>query len=99
MCFHEQSLCARAAAETGDIWFAQVEQKKINLNDVEDMQDDMEELMAEMNDISDVMGRSYGLGEDVDEAELDAELAMFEVQHHTHTHLTRTRAPRSKNKI
>jgi charged multivesicular body protein 5 len=40
----------------------------------------MEELMSEMNDISDVMGRSYGLGEDVDEAELDAELAMFEVK-------------------
>ena len=40
----------------------------------------MEELMSEMNDISDVMGRSYGLREDVDEAELDAELAMFEVK-------------------
>jgi len=45
----------------------------------------MEELMSEMNDISDVMGRSYGLGEDVDEAELDAELAMFEVKRGTLT--------------
>ena len=34
--------------------------------------------MSDMNEINDMMGRSYGLGEDIDEADLDAELAMLE---------------------
>eukprot|EP00614_Pseudopedinella_elastica_P027447 CAMPEP_0172642104 /NCGR_PEP_ID=MMETSP1068-20121228/230692_1 /TAXON_ID=35684 /ORGANISM="Pseudopedinella elastica, Strain CCMP716" /LENGTH=204 /DNA_ID=CAMNT_0013455847 /DNA_START=79 /DNA_END=690 /DNA_ORIENTATION=+ len=63
----------KAAAST-----LKVEQKKINLGEVEDVHDDMEELFEEMEEINEVMGRSYGLGDDVDESELDSELAMLE---------------------
>lgn len=35
------------------------EMKKINISEVEDMTDDMADLMEDMNEINDVMGRSY----------------------------------------
>mmetsp|Transcript_58599 Transcript_58599/g.115077 ORF Transcript_58599/g.115077 Transcript_58599/m.115077 type:complete len:237 (-) Transcript_58599:319-1029(-) len=55
-----------------------VEQKKVNLDEVEDMHDDMEDLFEEMEEINSVMGRSYGMGDDIDESELDAELELLE---------------------
>lgn len=35
------------------------EVKKIDINKVEDMTDDMADMMEDMNEINDVMGRSY----------------------------------------
>lgn len=35
------------------------EVKKININDVENMADDMTDLMEDMDEINEVMGRSY----------------------------------------
>lgn len=34
--------------------------------------------MEEMNEVQDALGRSYGIGDDVDEADLDAELACLD---------------------
>jgi charged multivesicular body protein 5 len=50
------------------------EYKKININDIENIQDDMEDMLEQANEIQDVMGRTYGMP-DVDEDDLEAELA------------------------
>lgn len=47
--------------------------KKINISEVEDLQDDMEDLLEDANEIQEVLGRSYGTPE-VDEEDLEAEL-------------------------
>ena len=47
---------------------------KIDIDKIERMQDEMQDLMEVGNDIQESMSRSYEVPEDVDEAELDAEL-------------------------
>lgn len=47
---------------------------KISIDKIERMQDEMADLMDMGNDIQESISRSYDLPEDVDEAELDAEL-------------------------
>lgn len=49
------------------------EYKKININEIENIQDDMEDMLEQANDIQEIMGRQYGMP-DVDEADLEAEL-------------------------
>ncbi len=47
---------------------------KINIDKIERMQDEMADLMDMGNDIQESISRSYDIPEEVDEAELDAEL-------------------------
>ncbi|EMC98480.1 hypothetical protein BAUCODRAFT_66204 [Baudoinia panamericana UAMH 10762] len=47
---------------------------KVDINKIERMQDEMADLMEMGNDIQESISRSYDVPEDVDEAELDAEL-------------------------
>ena len=47
---------------------------KINIDKIEKLQDEMADLMDMGNDIQESISRSYDLPEEVDEAELDAEL-------------------------
>lgn len=47
---------------------------KIDLDKIEDMQDEMADLLEMADDLQETMARSYDVPEDVDEAELDAEL-------------------------
>lgn len=49
------------------------EYKNINISEIEDLQDDMQDMMADANEVQEALGRSYGVP-DVDEAELEAEL-------------------------
>lgn len=42
---------------------------------MQDLQDDLADLMADAEEINEVMSRSYGVGMDVDDADLDEELA------------------------
>lgn len=49
------------------------EYKNINISEIEDLQDDLEDMMADANEVQEALGRSYGVP-DVDEAELEAEL-------------------------
>jgi len=51
------------------------ENKKLNINEIENMQDDMTDLMEDMNEITDVLGRSYNTPEGLEDADLEAELA------------------------
>lgn len=47
---------------------------KIDIDKIEQIQDEMADLMELGNEISESMGRAYDIPDDVDEAELDAEL-------------------------
>lgn len=47
---------------------------KVNIDKIEKLQDEMADLMDVGNEIQDAISRSYDVPEDVDEAELDAEL-------------------------
>ena len=51
--------------------------KKVNIGKVEDMQDDMEDLLEQAEEVQAALGRSYNC-DDVDEADLEAELAAME---------------------
>lgn len=52
--------------------------KKINLDRVEKMQDDMYDLMEDAREIQDLMSRSYDTPEYIDDDELMGELSMLE---------------------
>jgi charged multivesicular body protein 5 len=47
------------------------EYKRVNLDKIEDLQDELEDMMEQANEVQEVLGRSYGVP-DVDEAELEA---------------------------
>lgn len=47
--------------------------KKMDIGEIENLQDDMEDMMADANEVQEALGRSYGVP-DVDESELEAEL-------------------------
>jgi len=49
------------------------EYKKVNIDDIENLQDDLEDMLEQANDVQEALGRSYGVP-DVDESELEAEL-------------------------
>ncbi|KAK9765074.1 Vacuolar protein-sorting-associated protein 60 [Basidiobolus ranarum] len=48
--------------------------KKVNIDQIEDLQDEMADLLEQANDVQETLGRTYGLPDDVDEADLEAEL-------------------------
>lgn len=52
--------------------------KAMDLGKVEDLRDEMEELMGETSEINEVLARSYGTPEYLDEADLEAELGMLQ---------------------
>ncbi|SPC61958.1 related to VPS60 involved in vacuolar protein sorting [Ustilago sp. UG-2017b] len=47
---------------------------KINLDKIESMQDEMEDLIEAANEVQETLGRSYGVPDEVDEEDLQAEL-------------------------
>ncbi|KAI8060322.1 Snf7 family, partial [Gongronella butleri] len=48
--------------------------KNINVDKIEQMQDEMEDLLAQSSEVQEMLGRSYDLPDDVDEDDLAAEL-------------------------
>ena len=50
--------------------------KKVNLDQIEDIQDDLQDMLEQANEVQEMLGRSYGLPEDIDEADLDAGTAL-----------------------
>ena len=67
---HEHISAMRDASKT-----LQHQNAAVNLDELEDMQDDFADMLADADEVQDVLGRSYDMGEDVDEADLDAELS------------------------
>lgn len=49
------------------------EYKKVNLDDIDDLQDELEDMLDQANEVQEALGRSYGMPE-VDDEELEAEL-------------------------
>ncbi|CAO1622742.1 unnamed protein product [Parajaminaea phylloscopi] len=47
---------------------------KIDLDKIERVQDDMEDLIESANEVQETLGRTYGVPDDIDEADLQAEL-------------------------
>ena len=47
------------------------EMKKVNLSEIENVQDDLEDMMEDANEIQETLGRAYGMPE-VDEDDLEA---------------------------
>jgi charged multivesicular body protein 5 len=47
---------------------------KIDLDKIESMQDEMEDLIEAANEVQETLGRSYGVPDEVDEEDLQAEL-------------------------
>lgn len=45
--------------------------KKVNIDSIEDLQDELEDMLDQANEVQEVLGRSYGTP-DVDEEELEA---------------------------
>lgn len=52
--------------------------KDLNIDDVEDLADDMAEMMEDFNEINEALGRNFSTPDDIDEADLDAELELLE---------------------
>lgn len=48
--------------------------KKVNIDKVENLQDEMEDLLEDSNEIQEILGRSYGCPDEIDEDDLEAEL-------------------------
>ena len=57
-----------------------VEHEKISISEVEDIQDDLAELLQDQEEMQEILGRSYGLPDGLDEADLEAELAGLETE-------------------
>jgi charged multivesicular body protein 5 len=51
--------------------------KDLDINAVDDLADDMAELMDDFNEINEALGQNFSTPEDLDEADLDAELEML----------------------
>ncbi|KAG1691852.1 Charged multivesicular body protein 5 [Nymphon striatum] len=47
--------------------------KKVDIDDIENLQDDMEDMLEQADEVQQALGRSYGMP-DVDDADLEAEL-------------------------
>jgi len=50
----------------------------LNIDDVEDLADDMADMMEDFNEINEALGRNFSTPDDIDEADLDAELELLE---------------------
>eukprot|EP00567_Pseudictyota_dubia_P000190 CAMPEP_0197465090 /NCGR_PEP_ID=MMETSP1175-20131217/64359_1 /TAXON_ID=1003142 /ORGANISM="Triceratium dubium, Strain CCMP147" /LENGTH=224 /DNA_ID=CAMNT_0043001095 /DNA_START=548 /DNA_END=1222 /DNA_ORIENTATION=- len=67
-----------AAMKTANTELKKTIQKDLNIDDVEDIADDMAELMEDFNEINEALGQNFATPEDIDEADLEAELDMLE---------------------
>jgi len=52
--------------------------KMLNIDEVEDITDDLADALEDINEINDALGRAYNTPDDLEDADLDAELAMLE---------------------
>mmetsp|Transcript_10787 Transcript_10787/g.26422 ORF Transcript_10787/g.26422 Transcript_10787/m.26422 type:complete len:222 (-) Transcript_10787:311-976(-) len=65
----------------------------IKIGDIEDTMDDMNDLLEDANEINEALGRSYAVDEEIDEAELDDELAALDEQLALESELGDTETP------
>merc|ERR1712159_422416 len=67
-----------AMKEAGNVLKEKMQMPEMDIDSILDMQDDMAELLEESNEINEVLGQDYGIGEELDEDDLLQELDMLE---------------------
>lgn len=71
------SISTVAAMKAANTELKRTLRKDLQIDDVEDLADDMAELMEDFNEINEALGRNFATPEDLDEADLDAELELL----------------------
>ena len=66
-----------AAMKSANTELKRTIKKDLNIDDVEDIADDMAELMEDFNEINEALAQNFSTPEDIDEADLEAELDML----------------------
>mmetsp|Transcript_50376 Transcript_50376/g.118529 ORF Transcript_50376/g.118529 Transcript_50376/m.118529 type:complete len:224 (-) Transcript_50376:96-767(-) len=69
------------------------EMQKVHIDDIEDTMDDMADLLEDTNEINEALSRNYALDEEIDETELDDELAAIDEQLQLESELGETETP------
>eukprot|EP00128_Syssomonas_multiformis_P012808 Colp12_sorted_trinity150504_noHs@20743 len=54
--------------------------KKVNIDKIENLQDEMEDMLEQASEIQEALSRTYGVPDDIDEADLEAELEALELE-------------------
>lgn len=72
------SITTVAAMKSANKELKKTLKKDLDIDEVEDLADDMAELMEDFNEINEALGRNFATPEDIDEADLDAELELLE---------------------
>lgn len=67
-----------AAMKSANVELKKTLKQDLNIDEVEDMTDDMAELMYDFEEINDALGRNFATPDDLDEADLEAELDMLD---------------------
>jgi charged multivesicular body protein 5 len=67
-----------AAMKVASVELKKAIKKDLNVDDIDDLVDEMADMMEDMNEINEAMGRNFATPDDIDEAELEAELDMLE---------------------
>jgi len=66
-----------AMKEAGNVLKEKFAAPEMDIDAILDMQDDMAEILEESNEINEVMGQDYGVGEGMEDDDLMAELDML----------------------
>mmetsp|Transcript_43931 Transcript_43931/g.64549 ORF Transcript_43931/g.64549 Transcript_43931/m.64549 type:complete len:221 (-) Transcript_43931:502-1164(-) len=72
----KDSISTISAMKNANVQIKQ-QMKQLNIDQVEDITDDLADMMEDMNEVNDTLARSYGMPNEVDEADLEAELDML----------------------
>jgi charged multivesicular body protein 5 len=66
-----------AALKASNVELKKTIRQDLNIDSVDDLADDMAELMEDFNEINEALGRNFATPDDINEADLDAELEML----------------------
>jgi len=72
------SVATVAAMKAANTELKSVMKNDLKIDDVDDLADDMAELMEEFQEINEVLAQNFATPDDIDEADLEAELDMLE---------------------
>ena len=71
------SITTVAAMKAANAELKQTIRKDLDIDDIDGLADDMAELMDDFNEINEALGRNFATPDDLDEADLDAELELY----------------------
>lgn len=71
------SITTVAAMKAANAELKRTIRKDLDIDDIDGLADDMAELMDDFNEINEALGRNFATPDDLDEADLDAELELY----------------------